>query len=107
MGTMGKLRPSSQLVEFIIAIAVGLLAILGGLLCVGFLLIDPVRNPNGIGESQPLPDNEDSNGSGGESQPMPDYEGMCVCACISVHKSLFKYTYHSECYKQYTVTVAS
>ena len=63
---MGKSRPSSQLVEFIIAIAVGLLAILGGLLCVGFLLIDPVRNPNGIGETQPL----------------PDYEGVYVCVHI-------------------------
>ena len=53
--TMAKSRPSSQLVEFFIAIGVGLLAILGGLLCVGFLLVEPVRNPMGIGETQPLP----------------------------------------------------
>ena len=67
---MRKSRPASQLVEFIIAIALGLLAILGGLLCVGFLLVDPVRNPNGVGDTQPL----------------PDYEGrVCVCAnCVLV-----------------------
>ena len=51
---MGRSRPSSQLVEFTIAIVVGLLAILGGLMCVGFLLVDPVRNPNGVGETQSL-----------------------------------------------------
>lgn len=51
-------RPASQLVEFVIAIAVGLLAILGALLCVGFLLVNPVRNPNGVGETQSMPDYE-------------------------------------------------
>jgi hypothetical protein len=55
---MRNSRPSSQLVEFVISIAVGLLAILGALLCVGFLLVDPVRNPKGVGETQPLPDFE-------------------------------------------------
>ena len=59
---MRQTRPSSQLVEFVISIAVGLLAILGALLCVGFLLVDPVRNPNGVGQTQPL----------------PDYEGTCI-----------------------------
>ena len=55
---MGRSRPSSQLVEFFIAIVVGLLAILGALLCVGFLLVEPVRNPNGVGVTKPLPDFE-------------------------------------------------
>ena len=53
---MRKARPSSQLVEFVISIAVGLLAILGALLCVGFLLVDPVRNPKGVGETQSMPE---------------------------------------------------
>ena len=52
---MAGARPSSQLVEFFIAIVVGLLAILGALLCVGFLLVEPIRNPNGIGETKSLP----------------------------------------------------
>ena len=51
-------RPSSQLLEFLLATAVGFLAVLGALLCVGFLLVDPVRNPSGVGETQPLPDYE-------------------------------------------------
>ena len=58
---MRKARPSSQLLEFVIATAIGLLAVLGGLLCVGFLLVDPVRNPNGVGETQPLPNYEGKN----------------------------------------------
>ena len=57
-------RPSSQLVEFVISIAVGLLAILGALLCVGFLLVDPVRNPRGMGLE--------------ENRPLPDYEGTYI-----------------------------
>ena len=67
---MRKSRPSSQLVEFVIAIAVGLLAIVGGLLCVGFLLVDPVRNPNGGN-----PNGGNPNGVG-ETQTLPDYEGI-------------------------------
>lgn len=55
---MGKARPSSQLLEFVIATVVGLLAVFGGLLCIGFLLVDPVRYPNGVGETQPLPNHE-------------------------------------------------
>jgi hypothetical protein len=55
---MRKARPSSQLLEFVIATAIGLLAVLGGLLCVGFLLVHPVRYPNGVGETQPLPNYE-------------------------------------------------
>lgn len=42
--------------EFVLATAVALLAILGALLCVGFLLVDPVRYPHGVGETQSLPD---------------------------------------------------
>lgn len=74
---MKKSRPSSQLVEFVIAIAVGLLAILGGLLCVGFLLVDPVRNPKGVGETKPL----------------PDYDGILLNTCMMcVYCSKVKYS---------------
>lgn len=52
---MGRSRPSSQLVEFVIAILVGLLAIFGSLMCIGFLLVDPVRNPNGAGDTKSIP----------------------------------------------------
>ena len=55
---MGQRRPSSQLLEFVLATSIGLLAVFGGLLCVGFLLVAPVRNPNGVGDTQPLPDYE-------------------------------------------------
>ena len=64
---MRKARPSSQLLEFVIATAVGLLAVLGGLLCVGFLLIDPIRNPHGVGLTQPLPDYEGTKRSSSDS----------------------------------------
>ena len=43
---MGR-KESSDLIEFLIALFVGLLAILGGLLCIGFLLVEPLRNPHG------------------------------------------------------------
>lgn len=46
MGRVG----SSELIEFLIAALVGLLAALGALFCIGFLLVDPVRNPMGEGE---------------------------------------------------------
>ena len=50
MGRVG----SSELIEFLIALLVGFLAVLGALFCIGFLLVDPVRNPMGEGEVSPL-----------------------------------------------------
>lgn len=35
------------MIEFLIALFIGLLAVLGGLLCIGFLLVEPLRNPHG------------------------------------------------------------
>ena len=43
---MGR-KGSSDLIEFLIALFVGLVAILGGMLCIGFLLVEPLRNPPG------------------------------------------------------------
>lgn len=43
---MGR-RGSSELIEFLIALFVGLLAVLGATLCIGFLLVEPLRNPPG------------------------------------------------------------
>ena len=43
---MGR-RGSSELIEFLIALFVGLLAVLGAMLCIGFLLVEPLRNPPG------------------------------------------------------------
>ena len=42
---------SSKLIEYFIALFVGLLAILGALLVIGFLLVDPLRDPNGIDDT--------------------------------------------------------
>lgn len=50
MGRVG----SSELIEFLIAALVGFLAVLGALFCIGFLLVDPVRNPMGEGEVSQL-----------------------------------------------------
>ena len=50
---MGR-KGSSDLIEFLIALFVGLLAILGGLLCIGFLLVEPLRNP--YGQTVPITD---------------------------------------------------
>lgn len=50
---MGR-KGSSDLIEFLIALFVGLLAVLGGLLCIGFLLVEPLRNPHG--QTAPLTD---------------------------------------------------
>lgn len=36
---------SSQLVEYLVALVVGILAVLGALLCIGFLLVEPIRSP--------------------------------------------------------------
>ena len=36
---------SSRLLEFVVALVVGILAITGALFCVGFLLIHPLRTP--------------------------------------------------------------
>ena len=49
MGRVG----SSEVIEFFIAVLVGLLAVLGALFCIGFLLVEPVRNP--VGENDDLP----------------------------------------------------
>lgn len=45
---------SSKLIEYFIALFVGLLAILAGLFVIGFLLVDPLREPNGIDDTAPL-----------------------------------------------------
>lgn len=42
---------SSQLVEYLVALVVGVLAVLGAALCIGFLLVEPVRFPPS--ETQP------------------------------------------------------
>ena len=44
---MGR-KGSSDLIEFLIALIVGVLAILGGVFCLGFLLVAPLRNPPGL-----------------------------------------------------------
>ncbi len=41
-------------IEFIIALVVGLLAVLGGLFVVGFLLVEPIMDPHGLGDSEAL-----------------------------------------------------
>ena len=38
-------KGSSDLIEFLIALFVGLVAILGAIVCIGFLLVEPMRNP--------------------------------------------------------------
>lgn len=48
---MGR-RGSSELIEFLIALFVGLLAVLGATLCIGFLLVEPLRNPPG--QTEPI-----------------------------------------------------
>lgn len=45
---------SSQLVEFLVALVVGILAVLGALFCVGFLLMDPIRFPPSEGPTVSL-----------------------------------------------------
>ena len=45
-------KGSSELIEFLIALFVGLLAVLGATLCIGFLLVEPLRNPPG--QSEPI-----------------------------------------------------
>ena len=50
MGRVG----SSEAVELLIAVLVGLLAVLGALFCIGFLLVEPVRNPIGENDDVPL-----------------------------------------------------
>lgn len=47
----GKKIGSSELIEFVIALLVGVLAVLGGLFVIAFLLVEPVRNPPGSSES--------------------------------------------------------
>ena len=48
---MGR-KGSSELIEFLIALIVGLLAVLGAMLCIGFLLVEPLRNPPG--QTEPI-----------------------------------------------------
>ena len=36
---------SSKLVEFLVALLVGVLAILASLFCIGFLLVEPIKSP--------------------------------------------------------------
>ena len=48
---MGR-KGSSELIEFLIALFVGLLAVLGATLCIGFLLVEPLRNPPG--QTEPI-----------------------------------------------------
>ena len=43
---MGR-KGSSELIEFLIALFVGLVAVLGAACCIGFLLVEPLRNPPG------------------------------------------------------------
>ena len=43
----GRRVGSSELIEFSIALLVGVLAILGGLFVIGFLLVEPVRHAPG------------------------------------------------------------
>ena len=44
----------AEAIEFLIAVLVGLLAVLGALFCIGFLLVEPVRNPVGENDDVPL-----------------------------------------------------
>jgi len=44
----------AEAIEFLIAVLVGLLAVLGALFCIGFLLVEPVRNPVGENDNLPL-----------------------------------------------------
>ena len=46
---------SSQLIEFFIAFAVGFLAVLAAVFCIGFLLVEPVNDPNGLDTTNTLP----------------------------------------------------
>lgn len=51
---------SSRLLEYLVALTVGVLAVLGALLCIGFLLVEPIRSPPSegptvsLGKSLPL-----------------------------------------------------
>ena len=36
---------SSSLLEFLVALTIGGLAVVGALLCIGFLLVEPIRSP--------------------------------------------------------------
>lgn len=40
-----KVIGSSSLLEFLVALIIGGLAVLGALLCIGFLLVEPIRSP--------------------------------------------------------------
>ena len=46
---------SSGVVEFSIALVVGLLALLGGLFIVAFLLVEPIRDPHGLTSTVSIP----------------------------------------------------
>lgn len=43
----GRKIGSSELIEFSIALLVGVLAVIGGLFVIGFLLVEPIRNAPG------------------------------------------------------------